>query len=365
VKKEVDRETEAGGARPGASRQLLEAARAAFYELSVLGVATRNQALSAFADLIEERGDFLLEENRKDLDLSRQSLSESLYRRLVLDPAKLRDLVQGIRDIVRLPDPIGQVLERTRLDRGLVLEKVSVPIGVIAIVFESRPDVIPQILALALKSGNAVALKGGREALRSNRAFMSLVAALPERIPGLPASWAQLVDTREGFGDLLRYPEYVDLVIPRGSNQLVRQIMDSTRIPVLGHAEGVCHQYVHREADLDRAVRLALDSKAQYPAVCNAMETLLVDAGVAARFLPMFRAAAGPLRIRLRGCERTREILPGIEAAGEEDWRTEYGDLRLSVRVVDSLADAVSHINAYGSHHTDGIVTEDPVLTNA
>ena len=343
------------------TEDLLREAKTAFYVIGALGAGVRNRALEAFAQLIERKQAYLLEENRKDLEENRGTLEESLYRRLVLDPPKLRDIVAGIRDIAASPDPIGHVLSRTRLDDGLILERVSVPIGVIAIVFESRPDVIPQILSLALKSGNAVVLKGGREARRSNHAFMQLVSDLNAGMPELPAGWAQLVDTREGFRELLRNPDYVDLVIPRGSNQMVREIMDSTKIPVLGHAEGVCHQYIHHRADLAKAVRLAIDSKAQYPAVCNAMETLLVDAGVAAGFLPAFRAEAERqgVRLRLRGCARSRNILPGIEAATETDWKTEYGNLTLAVRVVDSLEDAIDHINRYGSHHTDGIVTED------
>lgn len=350
--------------RPGPSassaEDLLKASKAASYAISALDVEVRNRALDLFAESVEAHQEFLLEENRKDLDAHRGQLAESLFKRLVLDRPRIADLVRGIRDVAAAPDPVGRVLARTRLDDGLILEKVSVPIGVIAIVFESRPDVIPQILSLALKSGNVVVLKGGSEALHSNRAFMKLAGELAAAVPGLPRGWAALVETRDSFGDLLRYPEYVDLVIPRGSNELVRKIMDSTKIPVLGHAEGICHQYVHSGADLGEAVRLAVDSKAQYPAVCNAMETLLVDRAIAERFLPLFGPRALQRGIRIRGCARTRAILPEVEAATEEDWHTEYGDLRLAVRVVDSLDAAVEHINRYGSHHTDGIVTGDP-----
>jgi len=344
---------------PTPTESLLRKARSAFYSTSTLSAEVRNRALGEFAHLIEDHREFLLEENRKDLDAHRGRLAASLVDRLVLDQAKIRDLVRGIQDVRRSADPIGAVLARTRLDDGLILDKVAVPIGVIAIVFESRPDVIPQILSLALKSANVLVLKGGSEALHSNRAFMKLVEDLATAVPELPEAWAQMVDTREDFGELLRYPDYVDLVIPRGSNEMVRKIMDSTKIPVLGHAEGVCHQYVHSGADLGRAVALAVDSKAQYPAVCNAMETLLVDSEVASEFLPRFLPEALERGIRIRGCPKTREILPGVEAATEEDWAEEYGDLRLAVRIVDSLEGAVDHINRYGSHHTDGIVTED------
>jgi len=347
---------------PLSTKTLLQHARAAFYQTSVLPADVRNRALESLARLIEERQEYLLAENQRDLERERDQLPESLYRRLVLDGPKLRGLVLGIRDVAGYPDPVGRMLSRTRLDDGLVLDKITAPIGVIVIVFESRPDVIPQILSLILKTGNVVVLKGGREALHSNRAFMVLVRELNRVVPELPGAWAELLETREDFAELLRYPEYVDLVIPRGSNQMVRSIMDSTKIPVLGHAEGVCHLYVHSEADLVKAVRLAADSKAQYPAVCNAMETLLVDREIAGDFLLAFAAESERRGIRLRGCPRTCQILPGIEAATEADWGAEFGDLRLAVRVVDSMEDAVLHINTYGSHHTDGIVTEDAAV---
>lgn len=347
------------------TEQLLKRSKSAFYQIGTLRLDVRNQALEAFARLIEEEESFLLAENRKDLETHKGKIKDSLYQRLKLDSGKIRQLVEGIRDVGALSDPIGRVMDRTKLDSGLILEKISVPLGVIAIVFESRPDVIPQILSLALKSGNAVVLKGGSEALHSNHAFMTLVSKLEEQVPELPSDWAQLVDTREDFQELLRYSELVDLVIPRGSNELVRKIMDSTQIPVLGHAEGVCHLYVHEKADLEKAVRVGVDSKAQYPAVCNALETLLVDANVAEEFLPRFQKAGDEANIQLKGCSKTRQILKGIAEAREEDWRTEYGDLTLAVRVVDGLGEAVEHIHRFGSHHTDGIMTEDRTTQEA
>ena len=338
---------------------LLRQSKNAFYKVSTLSEEIRNDALEAFARLIEESGGFLLAENARDLDAARGKIKQSLYKRLELDSGKLAQVVQGIRDVAALPDPVGRVLETTQLDSGLELEKVSVPLGVIAIVFESRPDVIPQILSLALKSGNAVVLKGGREAINSNHAFMAIVSRVAEEIPELPSGWAQLVDTREDFQELLSYPELVDLVIPRGSNELVSQIMNATKIPVLGHAAGICHIYVHDKADLAKAVDVAIDAKAQYPAVCNAIETLLVDRKVAHAFLPAFASKATEVGIELRGCDRTRDVMPETPEATEEDWTTEYGDLTLALRVVDGLDEAVAHINRYGSHHTDAIVTED------
>ena len=346
-------------------RNLLRCSKDAFYSLSTLDEEIRNEALDVFAGLLEESQTYLLSENKKDLEAWEGKLKPSLFDRLKLDAGKLRQVIQGVRDVRGLPNPIGGVLGRTRLDSGLELEKISVPIGVIAIVFESRPDVVPQILSLALKSGNSVVLKGGREAQCSNHAFMTLVRRLEERIPALPAGWAQLVDTREDFHELLAFPDLVDLVIPRGSNELVRTIMDSTKIPVLGHAEGVCHIYVHENADIDLAVSVTIDAKAQYPAVCNAVETLLVDETIASHFLPLFGQAAADAAICLRGCARTREHLQGAEEATADDWATEYGDLTLSVRVVDGFDAAITHINQYGSHHTDAIMTQDAATREA
>lgn len=352
-------------ATPSTTRELLRRTKAAFYKMSALPIETRDRALGALASAIHERQDYWLDQNSRDLEEWREKLAPSLYARLRLDESKVGQVVQGIRDIVALPDPIGRVLDRTILDDGLVLEKISVPLGVIAMVFESRPDVLPQILSLALKSGNAVVLKGGRETRNSNHAFMKIVAEVGEKVPELPEGWAELVDSREDFHELLEYPEYVDLVIPRGSNELVRQIQKSTQIPVLGHADGVCHVYVHSQADLEKAVRVTIDSKTQYPAVCNAAETLLVDRSIAAAFLPVFDRSARAKNVELIGCEQTAAILPGVAAATEDDWKAEYLDNRLAVRVVEDLDAAVEHINRYGSHHTDAIVTEDDAAREA
>ena len=341
------------------TREALVQTKEASYAFRALEASVRNRALEALARRIEADRDDWLAANRQDRDAAEGRLRPSLLARLKLDESKIRHIVQGVRDIAALPDPIGRVLERTRLDDGLILEKVTVPLGVIAMVFESRPDVLPQILSLALKSGNAVVLKGGRETLASNHAFMRIVEKVEDEVGELPAGWARLIDTREDFHELLRYPEYIDLVIPRGSNALVREISESTQIPVLGHTEGVCHVYIDGAADVGRAIDVAVDAKVQYPAVCNAAETLLVDDAIAARFLPEFETAARARGIEIRGCPRTQAILPGADPASEEDWRAEYLDLRLSVRVVDGVDAAIDHVNRYGSHHTDTIVTED------
>ncbi len=341
----------------------LQQGKSAFLVMATLPTAQKNDALAAFATIIEQNVDFLLQENQKDIEKAEQEgLTHSLYQRLKLDADKIAQLVQGIRDLIQLADPAGRVLSATKLDEGLILEKQTVPLGLIGIVFESRPDVIPQILSLILKSGNAVVLKGGREAVYSNNAFMKLVGALNQRCAYLPAGWAALLDSREAVQAMLNYPQYVDLIIPRGSNQLVQSIMASTKIPVLGHADGVCHLYVHASADLAQATALAIDAKIQYPAACNALETLLVDEAIAAEFLPTFAEGAKRANITLRGCAQSQAILPGIEAATEADWRAEYGDLTLAVKVVSALEAAIAHINQYGSHHTDAIVAQDTAV---
>lgn len=338
----------------------LQAGKTAFLALSTLSTEQKNQALAKFAEIVEQNSDFLLAENQKDIaQAQKDDLTPSLYQRLKLDTGKIAQLVQGIRDLINLPDPAGRVLSTTQLDDGLILEKLTVPLGLIGIIFESRPDVIPQILSLILKSGNAVVLKGGKEATHSNNAFMKLVEQLNAACSWLPSHWATLLDGREAVQQMLHYPQYVDLIIPRGSNQLVQSIMANTKIPVLGHADGVCHLYVHPSADLAQAVAVAVDAKIQYPAACNALETLLVDQSIASRFLPLFAEKAQAAGITLRGCQQTLQLLPQVESATEADWRTEYGDLTLAVKVVPSLEAAIRHINQYGSHHTDAILAKD------
>ena len=338
----------------------LHMSRQASRNMGILEGQQKNRILDQLALLMDENREFLLRENRKDQDVQRGRISDSLFQRLILTDVKLDLLIQGVRDVERLEDPVGKILSRVELDDGLILSKVTVPIGVIGIIFESRPDVVPQILSLILKSGNAVVMKGGKEAHFSNHAFFELVSQLETRAPELPQGWAHLIDDREDVWRMLQLPEALDLIIPRGSKKLVGKIMASSQIPVLGHSEGICHLYVDREAGLDQAVTLAIDSKVQYPAACNALETLLVHREIAPHFLPRFLEAARAAEVRLRGCDASREIGPEIEPATEEDWRLEYGDPTLAVRVVPDLEAAVSHINQFGSHHTDSIVSSNP-----
>lgn len=322
----------------------------------------KNAALTAIRASLWERRTVIFEANQKDLHRAEaEHLSSPLLKRLKFDEAKLKEVCAGIESLIRLPDPVGQVLSARELDTGLELYQVSCPIGVIGVIFESRPDALVQISSLCLKSGNAVLLKGGREALETNRTLFDLIlnASLAT---GIPQGWVHLLETREDVKELLQLDSLVDLIIPRGSNEFVRYIMQHSSIPVLGHADGVCHLYVDEEADLEMALNLTIDSKTQYPAVCNAIETLLVHRAVAPAFLPRMAevfAASGTgdvHPVELRGCPETRRIIP-CKPATEEDWRAEYLDYILAVRVVDSLEDAVDHINTYGSRHTDGIVT--------
>ena len=337
---------------------MAQLARAAAWELAASGLEARNRALMEMARELEARREDIFAANEADLADARSSqLAAPLLGRLKFGEEKLRQVLDGLRSLTSLPDPIGRTTLSRELTEGLKLYRVTCPIGVIGVIFESRPDALVQIASLALKSGNAVLLKGGREALRTNQALCEALRAAAVRA-GLPADFAQLLESREDVTAMLREDTLIDLIIPRGSNAFVRYIMDNSRIPVLGHADGVCHVYVDSAASLPMAVNVAVDSKAQNVAVCNAMETLLVHRGVAADFLPMLLPAMQEKGVWLKGDAATRAVIP-CEEATEEDWRTEYLDYVLSIRVVDSLDAAIDHINRYGSHHTDCIVTED------
>jgi glutamate-5-semialdehyde dehydrogenase len=334
-----------------------QAAKRASFRLAGASTKLKNQALAAIAESLDRERERILAENRKDQEQAEKTgLKDSLFKRLVLNDKKIDQIVESVRDVQRLADPVGKTLLARELDRGLILKKKTVPIGVIGVIFESRPDALVQISTLCVKSGNVVILKGGSEALHSNRVLFELIRGAAEAVDPVFKDTLHLVETREQIGELLELDRWIDLMIPRGSNELVRRIQESTRIPVLGHAEGICHLYVDRDADLDMAVEVAYDAKCQYPAVCNTIETLLVHAAVAQQCLPRL---AGRLEgVQLRGDERVRAVIRATPAT-QEDWTTEYLDLILSIRVVESLEEAVDHINTYGSHHTDAIVTRD------
>ncbi len=346
-------------------RERVAEARRAGLILRNLDGETRNRALEAIAVALNERGEEIEAANKRDRERAESSgLAAPLAKRLKFDAGKREQSIVGVRAIAALTDPVGRVLKRRELDEGLELTQQTTPIGVIAMIFESRPDALVQIAGLALKSGNALVLKGGSEAVDSNRILAEVIAEATVAA-GAPTGWIQLVETREDVRALLELDDLIDLMIPRGSNEFVRYIMDHTRIPVLGHADGICHMYLDRAADVARCVNLAVDAKTQYVAVCNTIETLLVDAAAAERLLPPVAAALVEQGVELRGCERSRAIVPEMKPATEEDWATEYLDLILSVKVVDDVAAAVDHINRWSSGHTDAIVTEDAATAEA
>lgn len=333
-------------------------ARTAAIRLATVGGDAKNRALGEIARLLEERADEVVAANRGDLErAAEQGLAAPLVKRLRFDSSSIADAVRGISSLIALADPVGRTLAATELDQGLELYRVSCPIGVLGVVFESRPDALVQISSLALKSGNAVLLKGGAEAADSNRILASIITDAASRA-AIPDGWLALLETRDEVHAMLALDSDIDLVIPRGSNAFVRQIMDGTRIPVLGHAEGVCHVYVDRAADLEMAVAIVVDSKTQYVAACNAAETVLVHRAVAADLLPALRTALEDRGVEIRGCRATAGIID-VVAATDADWRAEYLDLIVSIKVVDGLDQAIEHINRYGSRHTDVIVTAD------
>ncbi len=341
------------------AQQTREAAR----QLAVESTETKNRAIEAIASALEAAADEILAANRADCSsAAAEGIPKPLYNRLKLDEAKLRDAIAGVRDIGKLSDPVGAVQIHRQLDEGLILKRITCPLGVLGVIFEARPDAAIQISSLAIKSGNGVILKGGKEAVRSCEAIVKAIHQGLAKTDVNPAV-VQLLTTREETLALLKLDQYVDLIVPRGSNAFVRFVQDNTRIPVLGHADGICHLYVDRAADIAKAVEIAVDAKTHYPAACNAIETLLIHQAIAPAFLPLVAHALQERGVELRGDERTREVLD-IAAATEADWTTEYSDLILAIKIVDSLEEAIVHINTYGSRHTDAIATEDPAAAS-
>lgn len=341
-------------------------ARAASRQVAKLSVKQRNEALLGAAKAIEKNARRILEANAADCRAAEPAvasgkMSSAMFARLRVTESGVNQMATQIREVARMEDPLGRRLAATELDKGLVLHRESCPIGVIGVIFESRPDVVPQLASLALKSGNAVILKGGSEAAHTNEALVSIWRESLRRFAAVPLDSISLLQSRAAVLELLAMDHDVDLIIPRGSYELVRFIMKHSRIPVLGHGEGICHVYVDRAADLGKAIEITYDAKVQYPAVCNAAETLLVDEAIAKKFLPKVAAKLKGAGVEIRGCAKTLALLPkaGILPATEQDWRTEYGDLILSIKVVAGLDEAIDHINRFGSHHTDAIVTEN------
>lgn len=333
--------------------------RLAAQKLGALSAEQRNHALEVVADALANHQDEILIANQTDCEFAQEGdISQALYARLKLGASKLRSAIAGVRDVAKLPDPLGHIQLHRELDDDLVLKRITCPLGVLGIIFEARPEALIQITSLAIKSGNGVILKGGKEAIHSCTTLTDIIKDALAHTAVSPDA-VTLLTTREEIKTLLSLDEYVDLIIPRGSNAFVRYVQENTHIPVLGHADGICHVYIDAEADLSKTIPIVVDAKTQYPAACNAIETLLIHRAIASEFLPQIAAALRAKNVELRGDNSTCAIIEANPAT-EEDWRTEYSDLVLAVRIVDDLNQAIAHINTYGSKHTDGIVTENP-----
>lgn len=340
-------------------------AREAAHLMAKAGSTQKLRALDIMAAALEREHASIAEANRKDVaDARAKGLGTAKVDRLIISDAVLKDMVSGLREVAALPDPVGEVTRMWTRPNGLRVGRMRIPLGVIGIVYESRPNVTVDAAALCIKAGNAVVLRGGSEAFHSNSHLAGILRnSLKEA--GLPEDAVQFVGTtdRQAVLDLLGLEEYIDVMIPRGGEELIRFVTEHARMPVLKHYKGVCHVFVDEDADLGMAERICLNAKVQRPGVCNAMETLLVHENVAERFLPAVAEALRREGVELRGCDRTRALVPNCGAATEEDWYTEYLDLILSVRVVPNMEEAIRHITAYGSQHTEAIVTEN--LTRA
>lgn len=326
--------------------------------LGASDISLRNAALASIAKAIEAGREAIFEANKKDLEIAKENnLAQSIFKRLKFGEDKLKSSVEGIESLISLEDPIGKISMDRELDEGLRLIRTSVPIGVIGVIFEARPDALIQISSLCIKSGNCCILKGGSETRNTNKVLFDIIynAAVEA---GLPKGCMAQAEERSEISELLTCDRYVDLLIPRGSNAFVRYIMDNTRIPVMGHADGICHIYVDGKADFDKSIPIIVDAKTQYPAVCNAVETILVDSSISKSFLPLLGQAFKEAGVKVNG---TREVAEFIDCniLEDDDFKHEYLDKEVSVKVVNSLEDAVKHINFFGSHHTDCILTED------
>jgi glutamate-5-semialdehyde dehydrogenase len=346
--------------------QAAKSARAAARALARLPNETRNQILLAEAEAVEKNKLRILGANFEDCRKAEQlvakdAMSPAMFARLRVSERGVAEMAERIREVARLEDPLGRRISAMELDDGLVLYKESCPLGVVGVVFEARPEVVPQVAALALKSGNAILLKGGAEAAQTNETLISIWRECLAQFPAVPVESIHLLHSRADVDELLGLDRDVDLIIPRGSYELVRYISAHSRIPVLGHGEGICHVYVDCDADVSKAIKITFDSKTQYPAACNSAETLLVHEAIAKEFLPQMVKTLKAAKVEVRGCAKSMKLLreDGIVPATEDDWSTEYSDLILSVKIVSSVDEAIAHIERYGSRHTETIVTEN------
>ncbi|HEX7227767.1 MAG TPA: glutamate-5-semialdehyde dehydrogenase, partial [Candidatus Binatia bacterium] len=329
--------------------------------LAVLSSKDKNQALQLMADQLEAQSAFLIEENQNDLDAAKKAgIAGAVLDRIALTPSRVQAMATGIREIVILPDPVREIVKMSRRPNGLQVGKMRIPLGVIGIIYEARPNVTADAAALCLKSGNAVILRGGSEAHHSNQAIGKVLQAACAET-AVPQHAIQVVEStdRSLVHELLQLESYIDLIIPRGGEELIRAVAANSKVPVIKHYKGVCHIYVDVDAELEMAERICLNAKVQRPSVCNAMETLLVHEAIASKFLPPLVAKYQAAGVEIRGCDRTCSLVPGIKMANEEDWTTEYLDLILAVRLVKDIDQAIAHIEQYGSEHTESIITTD------
>lgn len=344
--------------------EIAKAAKQASIEALQLSTETKNNALTKVAECIENNKAKILEANNADLEAAKTLLksgeiSQSTYNRLKLDENKLRDMISGIKDIVKLKDPVNIELWTREIAENITLKKVSCPIGVIGVIFEARPDVISQISSLAIKSSNALILKGGKEATNTNKIIFEIIKNAIESTENFPKNMINLIFSREDVAELLKADEYVNLIIPRGSNSLVKFIKANTKIPVLGHADGICHIYIDESADIEKVINICIDAKCQYPSACNSVETILINEKELLNILPKLMFSLIQNGVTVVGDEKVKSIMPNIELATETDWKTEYGDKKVSIKTVKDINEAINHINKYGSGHTDCIITEN------
>jgi glutamate-5-semialdehyde dehydrogenase len=353
MKKKMDFRTEV--------REMARKAKEASHRLAQLSTATKNKALLEMAEGLERNREQLIKENRKDLAAGEKAhLSSSLIDRLRLTPSVIHGMAEGLREVARLPDPVGEVIKMWKRPNGLMVGRMRIPIGVIGIIYESRPNVTADASGLCLKSGNSVILRGGSEAFHSNQAIGQILRKVLVNV-GSPQEAIQIFPhtEREAIREMLQLDDEIDLIIPRGGEELIRFVTNHSKIPVIKHYKGVCHIFVDETADLDMATRVCLNAKVQRPGVCNAMETLLVHEKVASRFLPKVAKVLQKEGVELRGCSQTKKVLPHIKEAQGEDWFQEYLDLILSIKVVKGIEEAIEHIARYGSSHTEAIITSD------
>lgn len=341
--------------------KIAQDAREASLGVARLGTAVKNKAILKMADGLEKNSAFLKEANAKDIEAAeKKGLQKAMVERLTLSDKVIAGMANGLREVAALPDPVGEVSKMWKRPNGLMVGKMRIPIGVIGMIYESRPNVTADAAGLCLKSGNAVILRGGSEAIHSNTAISKILTEAGGEA-GVPEKAVQVIPTvdREAVLEMLKMEEYIDIIIPRGGEGLIRFVVENSKIPVIKHYKGVCHVFVDESADIDMAERIAFNAKVQRPGVCNSMETLLVHKGIAEKFLPGMQKKYSEAGVELRGCPETLKILKGIKAATNEDWSAEYLDLILAVKIVEDMDEAIAHIEKYGSLHTESIVTKD------